>query len=64
MIGIICEVPNSAVITRLHDEGMLTVPAGDNVARLLPPMTIEESHIDEAVAMLDRVGEALCPSDE
>ena len=64
MIGIICEVPNSAVITRLHDEGMLTVPAGDNVARLLPPMTIEESHIDEAVAMLDRVGEALRPSDE
>ena len=63
MVGIVCAVPNGDVVTRLHDEGMLTVPAGDNVARLLPPMTIEESHIDEAMVMLDRVGQALRTSD-
>jgi acetylornithine/N-succinyldiaminopimelate aminotransferase len=63
MLGIVCNVPNGDVVTSLQAEGMLTVPAGDNVARLLPPMTIEESHIDEAVALLDRVGAALKPSD-
>ncbi|MGY8958920.1 MAG: acetylornithine transaminase [Alphaproteobacteria bacterium] len=63
MLGIVCNVPNGDVVTSLQAEGMLTVPAGDNVARLLPPMTIEESHIDEAVAILDRVGAALKPSD-
>ncbi|HIF05679.1 MAG TPA: aminotransferase class III-fold pyridoxal phosphate-dependent enzyme, partial [Gemmatimonadetes bacterium] len=34
--------------------GLLTVPAGDNVVRLLPPLNIEESHIDEAVGILDQ----------
>jgi len=63
MLGIVCNVPNGDVVTSLQAEGLLTVPAGDNVARLLPPMTIEESHIDEAIAMLDRVGAALTPSD-
>ena len=36
------------------DNGVLTVPAGDNVVRMLPPMILEESHIDEAVAALDK----------
>ena len=37
-------------------EGMLTVPAGDNVARLLPPLNIDESHINEAMDIINRVG--------
>ncbi len=35
---------------------MLTVPAGENVARLLPPLNIDESHIDQALDIVDRVG--------
>ncbi len=34
-------------------EGLLTVLAGDNVVRLLPPLIIDESHIAEATTRLD-----------
>ena len=56
MIGIKCVVPAGDVVVAFQKEGMLTVPAGDNVARLLPPLNIEESHIDEAITIIDRVG--------
>jgi len=56
MIGIKCVVPAGDVVVAFQKEGMLTVPAGDNVARLLPPLNIEESHIDEAIDIIDRVG--------
>lgn len=56
MIGIKCVVPCGDVVAALQKEGLLTVPAGDNVARFLPPLNIDESHVEEAVAKLDTVG--------
>ena len=56
MVGIKCVVPAGDVVVVFQKEGMLTVPAGENVARLLPPLNIEESHIDEAIKIVDRVG--------
>ena len=56
MIGIKCVVPVADVVVAFQNEGMLTVPAGDNVVRLLPPLIIEESHIDEAIGIIDRFG--------
>jgi acetylornithine/N-succinyldiaminopimelate aminotransferase len=53
MLGIECVVPNRDLMAKLRDNGLLTVAAGDNVLRLLPPLIVEESHIDEAVAILD-----------
>jgi len=55
ILGLRCVVPNNDVITRLQEQGLLTVGAGENVIRLLPPLIIDESHIDEAVAIIDRV---------
>ena len=55
MLGLKCVVPNADMMTRLREAGLLTVVAADNVVRLLPPLTIEHSHVDEAVAILDRV---------
>jgi acetylornithine/LysW-gamma-L-lysine aminotransferase len=37
------------------DHGILALPAGRTVVRLLPPLTVEESHADEAVAALESV---------
>jgi acetylornithine/N-succinyldiaminopimelate aminotransferase len=34
---------------------MLTVAAGENVLRLLPPLIIEQQHIDEAIGKLQDV---------
>jgi acetylornithine/N-succinyldiaminopimelate aminotransferase len=33
----------------------LAVTAGDNVLRLAPPLIIDESHVEEAVDILERV---------
>ena len=55
MLGLTCAVPNTEMVARLRDEGLLTVGAGENVVRLLPPLTIEESHVEEALAILERV---------
>lgn len=42
-------------------QGLLTAPAGDNVVRLLPPLIVEESHIDEAIGLLGRTARELAP---
>ena len=55
MLGLECVVPNGEMVKRLYDEGLLTVPAGDNVVRLLPPLIIDESHVEEALGILERV---------
>jgi acetylornithine/N-succinyldiaminopimelate aminotransferase len=55
LIGFKCAVPNSEVVEKLRGDGLLTVAAGDNAVRLLPPLIIEEQHVDEAVGMIDTV---------
>ena len=55
MLGLKCVVPNGDMMTRLREACLLTVVAADNVVRLLPPLTIEEQHVDEAIAILDQV---------
>ena len=59
MLGIKTKVPNTDFVAALKREGMLTVPAGDNVTRLLPPLVIGEAEIEEAVAILDRAAEGM-----
>jgi acetylornithine/N-succinyldiaminopimelate aminotransferase len=48
-----CKLPNGDVIAALRRNGMLTVGGGDNVIRLLPPLTIDESHIEHAAQIID-----------
>ena len=54
MLGLKCKVPNIDVWNKLRDNGLLSVPAGDNVVRLLPPLIIDEQQIGEAVDILDK----------
>ena len=49
MLGIKMKTDSRAFVTYLRDHGILTVAAGDNVMRVLPPLTIEEEHIREFV---------------
>ncbi|MBM3582447.1 MAG: aminotransferase class III-fold pyridoxal phosphate-dependent enzyme, partial [Alphaproteobacteria bacterium] len=55
MIGLKTIPENAGVASALADAGLLTVVAGDNVIRLVPPLIVEESHIGEATAIMDRV---------
>jgi acetylornithine/N-succinyldiaminopimelate aminotransferase len=55
MLGLKCASDNAVLVEQLLREGLLAVPAADNVVRLLPPLIIEESHVAEALTILDRV---------
>ncbi len=55
LLGLRCVVPSGDLLGRLRAEGLLAVTAADNVLRLAPPLIVEESHVDEALAILERV---------
>jgi len=52
MRGLTCKVPNGDLIAACRDQGLLLVPASDNVARLLPPLIIDTAEADIAVEKL------------
>jgi acetylornithine/N-succinyldiaminopimelate aminotransferase len=52
MLGIKMKTDSRAFVTYLRDHGILTVAAGDNVMRVLPPLIIEEAHVTEFVSRL------------
>ncbi len=54
MLGLKCKVAPADVVKAGYAEHLLTVPAADSVLRLLPPLTITDDEIGEAVARLDR----------
>ena len=49
MLGIRMKADSRAFVNYLRTKGLLTVSAGDNVMRVLPPLVIEEEHIREFV---------------
>ena len=63
MIGLKCKtggkVDNIALVSALRDVHMLSVPAGDNVVRLLPPLNATRAEMSEALERLDKACGAL-----
>jgi acetylornithine/N-succinyldiaminopimelate aminotransferase len=47
-------VPSGDLVTALRDQKLLTVGAGENVVRFLPPLIVTEAEIEESVARLER----------
>jgi acetylornithine/N-succinyldiaminopimelate aminotransferase len=66
MQGLKLKHPSRDFVAHLRDNhGLLTVAAGDNTVRLLPPLVIEESHIAEAMEKLSEGARTYVPpSDE
>ncbi len=58
LAGLRCVAGNGEVVERLRGAGLLTVAAGENVVRLLPPLIIDDSHVDEACGIIERVAKA------
>ena len=54
LMGLRMVPPASEMVDELRAEKMITVAAGDNVVRLLPPLIIGEREISEAIARIDR----------
>ena len=59
MMGIKCKVPNTEFQASALDHRLLTIAAGDNVVRLLPPLVVTDSDIAEAVSKLEMTCRAL-----
>jgi acetylornithine/N-succinyldiaminopimelate aminotransferase len=59
MLGLKCRAPNTDVVKQAYAQNLLTVPAADNVLRLLPALNIPDADIFEALARLDRAAAAL-----
>jgi acetylornithine/N-succinyldiaminopimelate aminotransferase len=54
LIGLRCQVPNGELVDALRAQKLLTVAAGDNVVRLLPPLIVTEAEVAEALERIDR----------
>ena len=59
MLGFVAGPPNGEIVAAATENGLLTVPAGDNVVRMLPPLTIGRAEVDEAIAILDKTAAAI-----
>jgi acetylornithine/N-succinyldiaminopimelate aminotransferase len=59
MLGLKCKVPNTALNAALRDQHLLAVPAGDNVVRLLPPLTVTDEEIRTAAERIHDAAAAL-----
>jgi acetylornithine/N-succinyldiaminopimelate aminotransferase len=59
LIGLKAVVPSGDLVAALRDAKLLTVGAGDNVVRFLPPLIVNEAEIEEAVQRLEMACEKL-----
>lgn len=55
LLGLESENEVAEYIGKLEEAGLLVCPAGTNVIRLLPPLTVSYEEIDEAVSILKKV---------
>lgn len=61
MLGIALRMPVSDFAEAAREEGLIVIPAADNVARLLPPLIIGETEIAEAISRLDHACRKVTP---
>ena len=54
MIGLKARINNGELGAAMRDQHLLSVGAGDNVVRLLPPLIIDESHVASAIDRLEK----------
>ncbi|WP_170761829.1 aspartate aminotransferase family protein [Ruegeria lacuscaerulensis] len=54
MLGLKCKPLNADVVNAGYDNEVITVPAAENVIRLLPPLNLTEDDIAQAMIRLDK----------
>ncbi len=59
MLGLKMKIPNTDFINAARAAGLIVLPAGENVVRLLPPLTLTEDEAREGVALLGQAATAL-----
>lgn len=61
LIGIEMTVPAGDAIAKCREQGLLVLPAGENVLRLAPPLTVQETEVERALAILDSALDKTAP---
>ena len=59
MIGMVCKVSNMDVVNAGYRSRILTVPAGDNAVRILPPLNIGDEDVAEIARRIESAAEDL-----
>jgi acetylornithine/N-succinyldiaminopimelate aminotransferase len=59
MLGLVCVRPNTEIVEAGYAQGLLTIVAGDNVVRILPPLIVSDAEIEEGCAKLEAALTAL-----
>ena len=54
MQGLVLKKPVGEVIKKAMEQGLIVISAGGNVLRLVPPLTITESHVNEMIEKLEK----------
>ncbi|TWI57212.1 acetylornithine transaminase [Halalkalibacter nanhaiisediminis] len=55
MLGIACQIEVAPIITACREKGLLVLPAGPNVLRILPPLIVTQQELEKAVSILTEV---------
>ena len=55
MIGIECTLPVTDLISKLRAKGLIVLPAGEKVIRLLPPLNISQEDLDKGIQFFTEV---------
>lgn len=61
LLGLKCRVPVADMLAASYAAHILTVPAADNVLRLLPALNISDADILEGISRLDRATASVTP---
>jgi acetylornithine/N-succinyldiaminopimelate aminotransferase len=62
LLGLKCKAPNTELMAALREQKLLSVPAGENVLRLLPPLTVTDAEIREALTRIRLGAKSLAPA--
>ncbi len=62
IVGLKCVLPNTEMQNAAAAEGLLTVAAGENVLRLVPPLIVRQAECDEALELLGRAARRVLPA--
>ena len=54
MQGLVLTKPVGEVVKKAMDQGLISISAGGNVLRLVPPLVITEAHVDEMIEKLEK----------
>ncbi len=53
MVGIVLDQPAKLLTDKLAEMGLLTIPTAENVVRMLPPLNVKDSELEESLDILE-----------